>query len=149
MRQHIVHSFIWFPIFLIGLVTLVLGLVWVCHPEPWLLDQPPNEALIQTTFKNLFSLEINKYLPSYLKVIYQFLGLWLITIGLLILAYVKVTRLATAQARNAMYFIMLITLFGIFYLVFTFLPTSPLIPVLYILGLLLICSLGFSTQLDD
>ena len=149
MRQHIVHNFIWFPIFLIGLVTLALGLIWVFHPEPWLLDKAPNEALIQTTFKNLFSLEINKYLPSYLKVIYQFLGLWLITIGLLILAYVKVTRLATAQARNAMYFIMLITLFGIFYLVFTFLPTSPLIPILYILGLLLICSLGFSTQLDD
>ena len=149
MRQHIVHNFIWFPIFLIGLVTLALGLIWVCHPEPWLLDQPPNEALIQTTFKNLFSLEINKYLPSYLKVVYQFLGLWLITIGLLILAYVKVTRLATAQARNAMYFIMLITLFGIFYLVFTFLPTSPLIPTIYILGFLLICSLGFSTQLDD
>ena len=149
MRQHIVHNFIWFPIFLIGLVTLALGLIWVFHPEPWLLDKAPNEALIQTTFKNLFSLEINKYLPSYLKVIYQFLGLWLITIGLLILAYVKVTRLATAQARNAMCFIMLITLFGIFYLVFTFLPTSPLIPMLYLLGLLLICSLGFSTQLDD
>jgi len=149
MRQHIVHNFIWFPIFLIGLVTLALGLIWVFHPEPWLLDKAPNEALIQTTFKNLFSLEINKYLPSYLKVIYQFLGLWLITIGLLILAYVKVTRMATTQARNAMYFIMLITLFGIFYLVFTFLPTSPLIPMLYLLGLLLICSLGFSTQLDD
>tara|TARA_B100001250_G_scaffold234135_1_gene200998 strand:+ start:1871 stop:2119 length:249 start_codon:yes stop_codon:yes gene_type:complete len=82
MRQHIVHNFIWFPIFLIGLVTLALGLIWVFHPEPWLLDKAPNEALIQTTFKNLFSLEINKYLPSYLKVIYQFLGLWLITIGL-------------------------------------------------------------------
>ena len=149
MRQHIVHNFIWFPIFLIGLVTLALGLIWVFHPEPWLLDKAPNEALIQTTFKNLFSLEINKYLPSYLKVIYQFLGLWLITIGLLILAYVKVTRMATTQVRNAMYFIMLITLFGIFYLVFTFLPTSPLIPMLYLLGLLLICSLGFSTQLDD
>ena len=149
MRQHIVHNFIWFPIFLIGLVTLALGLIWVFHPEPWLLDKAPNEALIQTTFKTLFSLEINKYLPSYLKVIYQFLGLWLITIGLLILAYVKVTRMATTQVRNAMYFIMLITLFGIFYLVFTFLPTSPLIPILYILGLLLICSLGFSTQLDD
>ena len=149
MRQHIVHNFIWFPIFLIGLVTLALGLIWVFHPEPWLLDKAPNEALIQTTFKNLFSLEINKYLPSYLKVIYQFLGLWLITIGLLILAYVKVTRMPTTQARNAMYFIMLITLFGIFYLVFTFLPTSPLIPMLYLLGLLLICSLGFSTQLDD
>ena len=149
MRQHIVHNFIWFPIFLIGLVTLALGLIWVFHPEPWLLDKAPNEALIQTTFKNLFSLEINKYLPSYLKVIYQFLGLWLITIGLLILAYVKVTRMATTQVRNAMYFIMLITLFGIFYLVFTFLPTSPLIPMLYLLGLLLICSLGCSTQLDD
>ena len=149
MRQDIVHNLTWFPIFFIGLATVILGLTWVFHPEPWLLDQPPNEVLIQTTFKDLFSFEINKYLPSYLKVIYQFLGLWLITIGLLILAYVKVTRLATTQARNAIYSIMLITIFGVCYLVFTFLATSPLIPVLYILGLLLICSLVFSTQLDD
>ena len=47
--------------FLIGVVVLAFGLIWAFHPEPWLLDKPPNEALLQTTFKNLFIHEINKF----------------------------------------------------------------------------------------
>ena len=89
MNQKTIHNFIWAPIFLIGVVSLAFGFIWILHPEPWLLDQPANEALLQTSFNELFSDDANKFLPSYLIVIYRFFGLWLITIGLLVLSFVK------------------------------------------------------------
>ena len=95
MNQKTVHNLIWTPIFLIGIVSLVFGLIWIFHPEPWLIDQHANEALLQTSFDEIFSFSANKSLPSYLIVIYKFFGLWLITIGLLVLSHVKTTRLGT------------------------------------------------------
>ena len=147
MNQKIIHNFIWAPIFLIGLVSLAFGFVWVLHPEPWLLDQPANEALLQTSFNELFSEDVNKFLPSYLIVTYRFLGLWLITIGLLVLSYVKITKLGTKQARYPIYLTLLITLISMYYLVFKYLPTSPLIPTLYIFTLLLGLSIYFSSRI--
>jgi len=149
MKQHIVHNWVWFPIFLIGLATLSLGFIWIWHPEPWYLDQSPNEALIQTTFENLFSSEINKYLPAYLKVIYRFFGLWLITIGLLILSYVKVTKLGTKKARYSIHTTLFITLLVLYYLMYNYLYTSPLFPLLHGLALLLGCSVYFSNQVKE
>ena len=92
MNQKTIHNFIWAPIFLIGVVSLAFGSIWILHPRPWLIDQPANEALLQTSFNELFSDDANKFLPSYLIVIYRFFGLWLITIGLLVLSYVKITN---------------------------------------------------------
>ena len=149
MNQKIIHNFIWAPIFLIGLVSLAFGFVWVLHPEPWLLDQPANEALLQTSFNELFSEDVNKFLPSYLIVTYRFLGLWLITIGLLVLSYVKITKLGTKQARYPIYLTLLITLISMYYLVFKYLPTSPLIPTLYIFTLLLGLSIYFSSRITS
>ena len=109
MDQKTIHNFIWAPIFFIGLVSLAFGFIWVLHPEPWLLDQPANEALLQTSFNELFSDDANKFLPSYLIVTYRFLGLWLITIGLLVLSYVKITKLGTKQARVLIHSTLFIT----------------------------------------
>ena len=61
MNQKTIHNFIWAPIFLIGVVSLAFGFIWVLHPEPWLLDQPANEALLQTSFNELFSDDANKF----------------------------------------------------------------------------------------
>ena len=149
MNQKIIHNFIWAPIFLIGLVSLAFGFVWVLHPEPWLLDQPANEALLQTSFNELFSEDVNKFLPSYLIIIYRLFGLWLITIGLLVLSYVKITKLGTKQARYPIYLTLLITLISMYYLVFKYLPTSPLIPTLYIFTLLLGLSIYFSSRITS
>ena len=149
MNQKIIHNFIWAPIFLIGLVSLAFGFVWVLHPEPWLLDQPANEALLQTSFNELFSEDVNTFLPSYLIVIYRLFGLWLITIGLLVLSYVKITKLGTKQARYPIYLTLLITLISMYYLVFKYLPTSPLIPTLYIFTLLLGLSIYFSSRITS
>ena len=68
MDQNNIHNFTWIPLFLIGLGAVGLGLGWLIHPEPWMLDQPPNEALLQTSFQNLFAAKINVHLPEYLLV---------------------------------------------------------------------------------
>tara|TARA_B100001758_G_scaffold195934_1_gene173670 strand:+ start:2098 stop:2550 length:453 start_codon:yes stop_codon:yes gene_type:complete len=149
MNQHIIHNLVWVPIFLIGLTALFFGLIWFWHPEPWLIDQLPNEELLQATFEKLFSLKNNHYLPSYLKVIYRFFGLWLITVGLLILTFVKVTRLGTKQARIPIYSILLFTLVILYYLMFTYLKTSPLFPVLYVFTFLLGLSIYASTLIRE
>ena len=149
MNNRVIHNLIWIPIFVIGIIAIILGIVWLLHPEPWLLDKAPNENLLKKFFDVLFSEKINSDLPIYLKVIYRFFGLWLLTIGLLIINYIYITRLGTKLARNFLFFILAITLIGIYYLVLTFLPTSPLLPVLYILTSCLFCSMYFSLQLAD
>ncbi|MBA64378.1 MAG: hypothetical protein CMG55_01115 [Candidatus Marinimicrobia bacterium] len=149
MNNRIIHNLIWIPIFLIGVLVISLGLVWCVHDEPWLLDRSPNEVLLQTSFDILFLEKINIGLPSYLTVVYRFFGLWLLTIGSLIIIYVYVTRLGTKTARNSIFIILFSTLMGIYYLIFTYLPSSPLIPVLYILSFCLFCSMYFSRYLPD
>ena len=149
MKQSIVHNLVWSPIFLISLIAIVLGVLCFFHPEPWLLNKIPNEELLQTSFKVLFSLEANKFLPSYLKVIYKFFAFWLLTVGLLIFSYVRVTRLGTFHSRVMLYPILIIALLSLFYLVFNFLPQSPFIPLLYGIIILLGSSIYFSTQLKQ
>ncbi len=149
MDKRLIHNLIWIPIVLIGLIALVMGLFWYLHPEPWLLDQLPNEKLLKTAFKNLFSAKINTHLPSYLRVIYKFFGLWLISVGLLIIAYTYVTRLGTQLARNTIQVVLFIMLIGVYYLVFTFLPSSPFLPIIYILTILFVCSFYFSNKLGE
>ena len=149
MSQRIIHNFIWAPIFFIGLVSIALGFIWFIHPEPWTLDQPPNEVLIQTTFKNLFSKEINAFLPEYLLVLYKFFGWWMIIIGLLIIIFVLTTRLSTKNSRYSIYLVLFVNLIGLYYMIFNFLPTSPFKPMLYFLTFLLISSICFSIIFED
>ena len=106
---------------------------WFLHPEPWMLDQQPNETLLRTTFAELLTVDINRYLPDYLRVIYRFFGWWVISIGMLILGLVQVTRMGTALARNLILGIIFIILIGIYYMVYNFLLTSPFKIVMHIL----------------
>ena len=149
MNQRTIHNLVWFPNFLIGVTALIFGLIWFWHPEPWLIDKSPNEILLQTTYEKIFSFEPNKYLPSYLKVIYKFFGVWLITIGLLIITFVRVTKLGTKQARTSIHIIMVFVLIMLYYLVFSYLKTSPLIPSLYFFTLLLSISMYSSTLIRE
>ena len=149
MDQKKIHNFTWIPLFLIGLSTVVLGLGWLIHPEPWILDQPPNEALLQISFHTLFADEINAHLPDYLLVIYRFFGWWVLSIGLLIMTYVQITRMGTALARNAILGVLLFILIGVAYMVFNFIPLSPFKIVLYMQSVMWLTSAYFSTNLDD
>ena len=147
MKKRTIHNLVWGPVFLIGLVALGLGLEWCFHPEPWMLDQRPNEALLQTSFNTLFAEEINAHLPAYLTVIYRFFGLWLAGIGLLIISYVQVTRMGTFLARNVLLGVMFIILVGIYYMILKFIPTSPFLPLVHVLTILWITSTYFSINL--
>ncbi len=149
MDQKKIHNFTWIPLFLIGLSTVVLGLGWLIHPEPWILDQPPNEALLQISFHTLFADEINAHLPDYLLVIYRFFGWWVLSIGLLIMTYVQITRMGTALARNAILGVLLFIVIGVAYMVFNFIPLSPFKIVLYMQSVMWLTSAYFSTKLDD
>ena len=149
MDQKKIHNFTWVPLFLIGLGAVGLGLSWLIHPEPWMLDQPPNEALLQTSFQNLFAANINIHLPEYLLVIYRFFGWCVLSIGLLIMTYVQITRMGTALARNAILGVLLFILIGVAYMVFNFIPLSPFKIVLYMQSLMWLTSAYFSTKLDD
>jgi len=141
VNKRIAHNLTWIPIFLIGILTISLGVVWCTHEEPWLLDKSPNEVLL--------SEKINIGLPSYVTTVYRFLGLYMLTIGFLIIGYVYITRLGTKIARNCIFLILFVTLLGIYYLVLNYLPSSPLMPVLYFLTLCLFLSVFFSKHLPD
>ena len=141
VNKRIAHNLTWIPIFLIGILTISLGVVWCTHEEPWLLDKSPNEVLL--------SEKINIGLPSYVTTVYRFLGLYMLTIGFLIIGYVYITRLGTKIARNCIFLILFVTLLGIYYLVLNYLPSSPLMPVLYFLTFCLFLSVFFSKYLPD
>jgi len=149
MDQKNIHNFTWIPLFLIGLGAVGLGLGWLIHPEPWMLDQPPNEALLQISFHTLFADDINAHLPAYLLVIYRFLGWCLISVGLLTMTYIQVTKMGTVLARNSILGVLLIILIGVAYMVFSFIPLSPFKIVLYLQSAMWVTSAYFSTKLDD
>jgi len=136
MTNKSLHNITWLPMVLIGCAVLILGLVWFTSPEPWLLDRGANEQLLQVTFENLFDAEINKNLPDYLTLSYRFFGWWLISLGLLIMAYTLVTRLGTALAQHTIHAVLFIVLAGVSWIVYTFLGTSPFVWVLVLLWLL-------------
>ena len=149
MNNRTIHNFIWIPIFLIGLGAIILGLGWLIHPEPWMLDQLPNEALLQTSFSNLFAADINAHLQDYLQVIYRFFGWWVLSIGILIITYVQITRMGTPLKRNSILGVLLFILIGVTYMVLNFIPLSPFKTVLYVQAALWLLSAYFSTQLKD
>ena len=149
VNKRIAHNFTWGPFFIIGIIANILGVVLCMHKEPWLLNQIPNEALLQTSFSILFSEKINIGLPLFLTTIYRFFGLWLLTIGSIIICYVYVTRLGTKVARNSIYFILSVTLIAIYYLIFSYLPSSVLLPILHFLALCLVLSVFCSKYLPD
>lgn len=149
MNRRIAHNLTWGPIFIIGIIANTLGIILCMHKEPWLLNQIPNEVLLQTSFSILFSEKINIGLPLFLSTIYRFFGLWLLTIGSIIICYVYVTRLGTKIARNSLYAILSITLVAIYYIVFSYLPSFTLLFILHFLALCLVLSIFCSKYLPD
>jgi len=149
VNKRIAHNLTWIPIFLIGILTISLGALWCTHEQPWLLDKSPNEVLLQTSFDVLLSEKINIGLPLYLTIVYRFLGLYMLTIGFLIIGYIYVTRLGTKIARDYIFLILFVTLLGIYFLVLNYLPSSSLMPVLYLFMFCLFLSVFFSKHLPD
>ena len=110
-----------------------LGVILCIHKEPWLLNQIPNEALLQTSFSILFSEKINIGLPLFLTTIYRFFGLWLLTTGSIIICYVYVTRLGTKSCSK--FYLFCNNSYSCCNLLsnFSYLPSSALLPILHFL----------------
>ena len=149
MNKRLAHNLTWSPLLVIGIIVNILGVVLCIHKEPWLLNQIPNEVLLQTSFSILFSEKINIGLPLFLTTIYRFFGLWLLTTGSIIICYVYVTRLGTKVARNSIFFVIIFTLIAIYYLTFSYLPSSALKPILHFITLCLVLSVFCSKYLPD
>ena len=133
--------------FILGLVALVIGVVYVTIQEPWLLDKKANETLLTVTYNTLFSQSINQSLPDYLTLIYRFFGWWLVSIGMLIVFYVFVTKMGTLLARNCLYFSIIIVLIGVYCIILKFIPKTPFLWITHSFVFLLLVSMYGSIQL--
>ena len=117
----------WIPIFIIGVVLMILGPRWMISEEPWLLDKVANEELLEMSFDELFSNDINSTLPEYLRTIYKFFGLWVTTIGVLLLSMLKFFDLNSFKSRKVIHKITGVLLIFSLYLGHTRIPNSPFI----------------------
>jgi len=148
LNPKILHNLTWIPAFLIGLCSSVIGAIWLIVHQPWLLDRAANEAILGTTFQQLFSADINQTVPVYLTSLYRFLGLGLLGFGLVICAYVLITFMGTVRARNSLLALLAIIIPALFYLEYTYIPISPFVSFTYGLLILYLVCLWASIQLN-
>ncbi len=117
----------WIPIFIIGLVLMILGPRWMIVEEPWLLDKVANEELLEMSFDELLNNDINSTLPEYLRTIYKFFGLWVTTIGVMLLSMLKFFDLNNFIHRKVIHKITGVLLIFSLYLGHTRIQSSPFI----------------------
>ena len=87
------HNYTMMPFFIIGSSAFAAGFLWLLSPHPWLFDEPANILLLDETYEDLFSHDINRNLPAYLTLLYRFFGWWVSLIGILTIGYTYITRL--------------------------------------------------------
>ena len=115
------------PLNILGYLFFILGIGWIIVDEPWMLDKVANEERIGMTFEKLFSEDINKSLPGYLKQIYRFFGLWVSIIGLFIIGFSKDRFIEDKSIRKTLLFCIGFTVYSALILAYKFLPSSPFI----------------------
>jgi lipopolysaccharide export LptBFGC system permease protein LptF len=124
MSQKLLHNLVWIPIAIIGLTAVLLSPGWMFSSEPWMLDKTANEALLDLSYDELFSQDVNRNLPDYLTLMYRFFGLWVFAVGSLILAFVLITKMGTSLARNTILPILGVVLIAVYCIEFRFIPSS-------------------------
>ncbi len=137
----------WIPIFIIGLVLIILGPRWMLVDEPWLLDKVANEETLGISFDELFSSEVNSTLPEYLRTIYRFFGLWVTTIGVLILSQLLMFDLNNFKSRNMIHGVAGLLLVFALFLGHTRIPSSPFIYLMWFFVLIYVISLFASWRI--
>ena len=121
------------PLCCIGVMMIVLGIRWLIHPEPWMLDEVANVERLAMTFEQLFEPEINATLPGYLQQIYRFFGFWVFIIGLMILSFSLPNTIINQSIGNKMISIVgLMMSFGM-YLGYALIPSSHFITLMWFL----------------
>ena len=115
------------PLIILGYLFFILGFAWLIVVEPWMLYKFANEDSIGIRFEKLFSEDINKSLPGYLKQIYRFFGLWVSIIGLFIIGFSKDRFIEDKSIRKTLLFCVGFTVYSALILAYKFLPSSPFI----------------------
>jgi len=147
MNPKFLHNLSFSLIFFLGLSGIALGLGWLLASEPWLLDQSANEKLLGTSFSEILSAPINQNLYLYLTMLYRFLGWWMISIGILVISYIIVTRMGTAMSRGFIHSVLFILLVGTTVIEKIFISSSPFLILTILLWLLWFVSLWSGIQL--
>ena len=147
MKNSKTFKLFWIPIFIMGLVLMILGPRWMIVEEPWLLDQVANEETLGISFDELFSNDINSTLPEYLRTIYRFFGLWVTFIGLLFLSQLLLFDLTRYKSRNTIHGIVGLLLIFSLFLGHTRIPSSPFIYLMWFFVLIYVISLFASWRI--
>ena len=95
--------------------------------EPWMLDQVANEERLNMTFDELFSSEKNKTLSGYLTQIYRFLGLYVVGIGTMLLAFSSEKILKISYVRIRIFYALGSLLIVNLILAYNWIPSSHFI----------------------
>ena len=147
MNPKLLHNLTTIPFLIMGLCAFLLGLVWLLSSEPWMLDKAANTILLDESYETIFSEQVNRNLPKYLTLLYRFFGLWVSSLGLLLLSYTIVTRMGSGMARGFLHSTFFITLVGISIIEYLFIPSSPFIYLTIVLWLLWAISVWAGIQL--
>ena len=136
MNPKLLHNLTVIPFFILGITSFIMGFGWMLSSEPWMLDEYANTILLEESYKDLFAHPINENLPRYLTLLYRFFGLWVTTIGMLIMSFTIVTRFGTVMARNFIQSSVFITLIGISIIEYIFIPSSHFVYLTFVLWIL-------------
>ena len=123
-------SYIRYPIILISIILCVSGIRWLLSSEPWMLDQFANEERLHMTFVDLFLIEGNSTLAEYLTQIYRFLGLYVLGLGFLLLAFTPNKFLEIYIVRQRLLIMLGILLVSNLVLAYVWIPSSHFIYVM-------------------
>ena len=121
-----------YPLILISIALCVSGIRWLISPEPWMLDQVPNEERLKMTFTELFIIEGNSTLAAYLTQIYRFLGLYVLGIGSFLLCFTSTGFLSIASFRKRFLTVLGFLLFSNLILAYVWIPSSHFIYIMWI-----------------
>jgi hypothetical protein len=96
-----------------------------------MLDQVANEERLHMTFVDLFLIEGNSTLAEYLTQIYRFLGLYVLGIGFLLLAFTPNKFLEIYIVRQRLLIVLGILLVSNLVLAYVWIPSSHFIYVMW------------------
>ena len=129
------------PLILISLALIISGIRWMISDEPWMLDQVANEERLNMTFTELLSVDENFTLSGYLTQIYRFLGLYVVGIGMFLLAFSSEKTLKIPFVRTRIYCVLGSLLVVNLIVAYNWIPSSHFIYVMWFPLLLFIISL--------
>jgi len=102
-----------------------------------MLDQVANEERLQMTFENLFIIDGNSTLSTYLMQIYRFLGLYVLGIGFLLLSFTPKKFMEIHMVRERVLIVLSILLVSNLIIGYVWIPSSHFIYVMW--GAIMLC----------